>query len=342
MHILSAVIILVLCSVRTSATNLSNEFNPLTYVQYLFWKEKNLNEKVSFASSLRYSRLMQVDLKANNLWRIPEFVTQPRVITCITEIDLSCNSIFLLTNSILLKFGQIRSLNISFNLIHLIPRTISTMKSLHTLDLSHNYLRSLPLSLRECILLLTLKLGSNNFSHFPEVILKLNVIDLEIDHNFLTELPLEISNLENLSVFNCCNNRLIALPPTLSNLRKIHSLDIRNNLISSFSLEIFRMPCMSILAIWGNPCPYVRSIESGTFNEVPDEWSAALPHLLASGKPPPKPKASEHVQHFDKKEVVAAQEQFIHSTPKFSATMAIIAIHSQPAVPAPAPDVDTQ
>jgi hypothetical protein len=282
---------------------------------------------------------MQVDLKASNLWRVPEFITQPRVIMCITEIDLSCNSIFLLTNSILLKFGQIRSLNTSSNLIHHIPSAISTMKSLHTLDLSHNYLRSLPFSLRECILLTTFKLGSNNFSHFPEVILKLNLIELEIDHNFLKELPLDISILENLSVFNCSNNRLVALPTTLPNLRKIRSLDIRNNLIISFSLEIFRMPCMAVLAIWGNPCPYVHSIESGTFDGVPDEWRAAMPRLLASGKPPPKPKTSEHSV---KTEATAAPEQFIHSTPKFSATKAIIGIHSQDDRPAPVPDEATQ
>jgi|LauGreDrversion4_2_1035121.scaffolds.fasta_scaffold419526_1 hypothetical protein len=282
---------------------------------------------------------MQVDLKASNLWRVPEFITQPRVIMCITEIDLSCNSIILLTNSSLLKFGQIRSLNASSNLIHHIPRTISTMKSLHTLDLSHNYLRSLPLSLRECILLTTFKLGSNNFSHFPEVILKLNLIELEIDHNFLKELPLDISILENLLVFNCCNNRLIALPTTLPHLRKIRSLDIRNNLIISFSLEIFRMPCMTVLAIWGNPCPYVLSIESGTFDGVPDEWRTAMPILLASGIPPKKLKTSELTLGT---EATAAQEQFIHSTPKFSATKAMIGIHSQHEKPAPVPDVATQ
>jgi hypothetical protein len=229
--------------------------------------------------------LLQVDLKACNLWIIPNFVTDPQVILCITEIDVSYNSIFFIKDSIWRKFGQIRSLNLSSNSFFHISPTVSAMKSLHCLDLSHNSLRSLPFSLRECILLTTLKLGSNNFSHFPEVILKMNLIELEIDHNFLKELPLALGALQTLTVFICCNNKLSALPPTFPDLRSIKQCDIRDNMIEHISLEVLRMPIMTVLTVWGNPCEHVKRIESGDLEGLPDEWRVALPQLLAAGNP---------------------------------------------------------
>jgi Leucine-rich repeat (LRR) protein len=140
--------------------------------------------------------------------------------------------------------------------------------------------------MRECILLTTLKLGSNSFSHFPDVLLKMNLIELEIDHNFLTELPLEIGTLHTLSIFICCNNRLAALPPTFPELKSMKQFDIRDNAIINISLEILRMPIMAVLTIWGNPCEHVKRIESGDLDGLPDEWRVALPQILAAGNPP--------------------------------------------------------
>ena len=261
-------------------------FHSTIRFQYLIWKEKLLDDKVSFACALRYSRLLQVDLKACSLWRVPDFVTQPQVILCITDIDLSFNSIFYISDTVLQKCGQIRSLNLSSNLFLRIPGAMSALKSLQYLDLSNNSLRDLPISMRECILLTTLKLGSNKFSHFPEVILKMNLVEIEIDHNFLKDLPLEIEALQSLTVFICCNNVLTALPPTFSHLRNIKQFDFRNNAISYISLEILRMPNIAVLTVWGNPCEHVQRIESGDLEGLPDEWRVALPQLLAAGHPP--------------------------------------------------------
>lgn len=299
--------------------------------QYLIWKEKKLNDQITFASALRYSRLMHVNLKASNLWRIPEFVTQPRVILCITEIDLSYNSILFLTNSVLLKFGHIRFLNLSSNSIHIIPSSISAMKSMHSLDLSNNNLRSLPLSLRECILLTNLKLGGNKFSEFPAVLLKMNLIELEIGHNYLKSLPLEIRALENLSTFICCNNMLDALPSTFPELRKIKVLDIRYNVIGSFSLELFRLPCITVLTLWGNPCPYVQNIESGIVEGLPEEWRVALPQLLAAGNPPKKTTQAKSVKNSSTHPI--SQAESVEITAKFSAADAIGCIQPHSEVP---------
>jgi hypothetical protein len=299
--------------------------------QYLVWKEKILNDQVSFASALRYSRLMQVNLKSSNLWRVPEFVTEPRVILCITEIDLSYNSIFFLSDSMFMKFGQIRSLNISCNSILKIPASIAAMKSLHTLDVSNNNLLSLPLSMRECILLTTFKLAGNNMSTFPEVLLKMgNLIELDIGYNRIKTLPLEIDALCNLLVFVCRSNLMTALPPTMPKLVQLKVLDIRHNLIDNFSMEILRMPCISVLTLWGNPCPYVTIIENGVSEELPDEWRSALPQLLAAGNPPKKtPDAKNREKKsfckscFFKRSAKIAVEEANHTTPKFSAAEAI-------------------
>ena len=290
---------------------------------------------------------MQVDLKSSDLWRVPDFVTQPRVILCITEIDLSYNSIFYLKDLDLSKFGQIRSLNLSSNSVLRIPSAISAMKSLHSLDISHNNLRSLPLSMRECILLTTLKLGGNKISDFPKVLLKMNLIELEIGYNYLKALPLEIESLQSLSVFICCNNMLGALPPTFPELRKIKVLDFRHNLIQSFSLEIFRLPCITVLTLWGNPCPYVQSIESGLLQDIPEEWRVALPQLLAAGNPPKKQaeakstkssKQSSWYSCFFKRiatHPLPQKEAGSHVTPNFSTDDAIRVLQQNAEIPVP-------
>ena len=305
-------------------------------VQYLSWKEKKLNDKVSFASLVRYSRLMQVDLKESNLWFFPEFITHADVLICITEIDLSHNSVFYLKELMMHKFGQIRVLNLSFNLLFRIPPTISSMKSLHTLDISHNSLRSLPLSMRECILLTTISLGSNNFFEFPDVLLKMNLTELVIDNNLLKELPLDISALENLSILSCCSNRLTALPPTFPELRNMTRLDTRDNLITGFSLEILRMPKIEAFTFWGNPCQYVQNIESGNLNDLPDEWRVSLPQLLAAGNPPPQKAETRQWfcdRFFSSKKASAiseAHEQSIHFAPPIAASdaMGFAPLHS--------------
>jgi Leucine-rich repeat (LRR) protein len=128
-------------------------------------------------------------------------------------------------------------------------------------------------------------LGNNNFSHFPEVLMKMNLTELDIDHNFLKELPLAIGMLQTLTVFICCNNRLAALPPTFPDLRSMKQFDVRDNFISNLSLEILRMPMMRVLTVWGNPCEHIHRIESGELDGLPDEWRNALPQLLAAGNP---------------------------------------------------------
>ena len=286
---------------------------------------------------------MQVDLKDSNLWLFPEFVTHPDVIICITEIDLSHNSVFYLKDSTLNKFGQIRVLNLSFNLLFRIPAAISAMKSLRSLDLSHNSLRTLPLKLRECLLLTTVALDGNRFFEFPVVLLQMNLTELVIDNNFLEALPLDISAMENLSIFSCCNNKLTTLPPTFSELRNITRLDVRDNIISFFSLEILRMPKIEVFTFWGNPCEYVQAIESGNVADLPHEWRVSLPKLLAAGHPAPKKEEKKSNRFsfalFSSKNAAAVpedQEKSIHCVPKFSASDAIGSIHSHSEVTVPA------
>jgi Leucine-rich repeat (LRR) protein len=289
---------------------------------------------------------MQVKLSSSSLWRIPDFVTQPNVIICITEIDVSHNSIMMLKKSMLRKFGQIRVLNVSFNSIYRIPATICEMQSLNYLDLSHNHLRSLPSSMRSLILLETLKLGGNNFANFPAVLLKMNVTELQMENNNLGMLPLEIATLQCLKVLDISYNKISSLPPTLPRLLSIHRLNMSNNLINYFSLEIFRMPNMAVLTLWGNPCNHVRSVENGDLEDLPEEWRVSLPKLLAAGNPPKQTTASEKANFgawFFSPKLFTTKDVLLRKNavqPMFSTADAIGAIQSHPDIQSTASNLE--
>jgi Leucine-rich repeat (LRR) protein len=53
---------------------------------------------------------------------------------------------------------------------------------------------------------------------------------MNISWNALTLIPTEnIKDLDNLEVFDCSNNKLTALPTTLTKLKKLRVLNANNN-----------------------------------------------------------------------------------------------------------------
>jgi len=97
------------------------------------------------------------------------------------------------------------------------PRSILTLKNLHTLVLNANYLKELSLSY-------------SSIKEFPKKITQFhNLTYLDLSGNQLKTLSPEISKLQNLEYLGLSYNSLEHLPDEIGTLSRLEQLDLMNN-----------------------------------------------------------------------------------------------------------------
>ena len=77
---------------------------------------------------------------------------------------------------------------------------------------------------------------------------------LDLSHNQLYRLPIAISSLLSLTHLFLNDNHLSSLQPKIfRQLVKLQELDLRNNELNDFSLDITELRCLRMLSVQGNP-----------------------------------------------------------------------------------------
>lgn len=147
---------------------------------------------------------------------------------CVTELNLSCNKIQILPETISL-LENLENLNLSHNNIKNIPESCKTLCKLKVLNLSYNELAETPKCLETGMdRLIRIDLSHNKLSKLlkpPKCLYFLQYLNLS--RNCLLSLPLwlfteKCRSLEEMDVsFNCCfdTNTVSLLLPTLGHLR---------------------------------------------------------------------------------------------------------------------------
>jgi len=108
------------------------------------------------------------------------------------------------------------------------PLGILKFTNLKSLDLSKNELDSIPKEISQLINLEVLKLNKNNFIWFPLEICTLNSLEeLSLNNNELENIPKEIVNLDNLIKLDLWSNNITKFPEELTQLVKLKTLDLR-------------------------------------------------------------------------------------------------------------------
>lgn len=115
----------------------------------------------------------------------------------------------------------------SFLLVTL-PQLASTLLAL---DISANYLNSLPPSLRACV----------------------NLEELNISSNPLRVLPVFLGCLTSIRVLIADSTGIVTLPEPLSALDKLHTLSIRRNKMNGLPSWLCLLPSLESLLVDGNP-----------------------------------------------------------------------------------------
>lgn len=138
----------------------------------------------------------------------------------------------------LLRLPRLCWLDLSFNRLTEIPKSISRLQNLTSLNLNDNRLTEIPESISRPQNLISLNLGGNQLTALPKWLSRLqNLSSLNLGVNQLTKLPESISRLQNLTSLDLNNNRLTKLPESITQLQNLRNLFLKDNPIQQPPLE---------------------------------------------------------------------------------------------------------
>ncbi|MCW5198732.1 hypothetical protein VU06_03170, partial [Desulfobulbus sp. F3] len=111
-----------------------------------------------------------------------------------------------------------------------------------------------------------LDLGRQGLTELPLELFKLkNLTALLLGFNQLTSLPLELFELKNLNKLSLDINRLSSLPPEISQLTNLITLSLVGNQLTYLPPEIVQLPNLRLFLLYNNPIasPPIEIAEEG-------------------------------------------------------------------------------
>ena len=172
------------------------------------------------------SQLVSLDLSGNQLTALPAGLGE---LSQLVSLDLSGNQLTALSD-LAVDLEQVAKLprwlirlDLSDNQLTAVPPILVQLNALEVLNLSHNQLTGQSLTLDHLKLYLT----------------HLTLTQLDLSHNQLTDLPLTLDHLKYyLTHLDLSHNRFSEIPPVLSRLRPLLSLDLRGNPLTTCPLPL--------------------------------------------------------------------------------------------------------
>lgn len=223
------------------------EFNAQTWrwkQAYTFRKNAMFKRKVlkAFAASNSKDKGKKPDAHL-----LPELMLQTQYV-----IDLSLNYLLVCPKRLGYQGAHIKYLDLSRNMIRVIPEEIALLKGLEYLEVSNNQLSQLPESIGLLYNLKYIDVHQNNLEYLPDSIGCLAELkELNIRNNELKELPASLGLLHNLLDIYAGNNQLENIPEELFNLQSLEVLDISKNKIEELPSDIGALQKLVLLDVSG-------------------------------------------------------------------------------------------
>jgi hypothetical protein len=144
-------------------------------------------------------------------------------------------------------------LDLSNNLLSSLPKDISRLKKLKIVFFSNNRFTSVP-SFKGCEHLYMVGFKSNQIETFGEKVLPETISWLILTDNRLVTLPSSIGNLRKLQKCALAGNRLESLPDEMAQCQNLELLRLSANNLREIPAWLWNLPKLSWLAFSGNPC----------------------------------------------------------------------------------------
>lgn len=131
---------------------------------------------------------------------------------------------------VICKLKRLVELSIQFNHIYSLPEEIGNLENLKGLFLDCNHLKTLPDSIGNLTKLNKLTAGNNKINALPDKIGRIFSLErLFLTSNELRSLPNGFFDLKSLIVLNLGDNKIIDLPSEISNLINLRELYLMGN-----------------------------------------------------------------------------------------------------------------
>ncbi|XP_040288336.1 leucine-rich repeat-containing protein 69 [Bufo bufo] len=195
-------------------------------------------------------RARTLNLNGKRLQRVPGAVGS---LTQLTSLHLTNNCLCQLPGEVT-ALSNLTVLNLGNNQFQRVPEELTFLHSLQTLHMFGNRITEIPACVFDGLPnLKSLNLNNNFIENLPAEIEKLQSLEkLSINHNSLQNIPKELCVLQNLCELHLGNNQLQTLPEQigfLSNLKELHIY--RNNLVG-LPEGLCRLRKLKILDVAGN------------------------------------------------------------------------------------------
>ena len=137
------------------------------------------------------------------------------------------------------KLSKLENLSAAYNRICKLPATLSQLQCLKEINLSDNELSTFPMPLCELKHLTIVDLSRNRIREIPDGVGKMNVTELNLNHNQITTISSEIAKAPKLKILKLENNQLSlrAVPKALLTESKVTSLNVNSNLFDVKDFE---------------------------------------------------------------------------------------------------------
>lgn len=147
-------------------------------------------------------------------------------------LDLSENRFTELPDD-LRKFTILKHLNVSGNRLMFLPEAFEVMTKLETLNAMNNLIERLPVQLGQCKNLKQINLSNNQINEFPKMVCGLRHLDLlDLSRNKITSVPAEVESLQ-VTELNINQNQVSELSENIAKCSKLKTLRIEENCLQA-------------------------------------------------------------------------------------------------------------
>ncbi|KMZ03751.1 leucine-rich repeat-containing protein 40 isoform X3 [Drosophila simulans] len=178
---------------------------------------------------LRHTRTLAVNLE--ELTSVPDQVFQIARDEGVHVVDFARNQLSTLPNGLQHMKDLVTELVLSNNVIGYVPQFISQFTRLSFLNLSNNLLNDLPTEFGVLNTLRELNIANNRFPCIPNCVYELQGLEILIaSENHIKMLNVSgLQNMRRLSTLDLRNNDIETVPPILGNLTNITHLELVGN-----------------------------------------------------------------------------------------------------------------
>ncbi|CAG8692247.1 17568_t:CDS:2 [Dentiscutata erythropus] len=195
-------------------------------------------------------RLITLNLRQNQINNLPVDFGK---LTNLSDLDLSYNELVVLPEGLgnLKKLTEIK-VNNNPSLLA-IPDTLQKLTQIKKIYLQHCNLSSLPFIMGETYNQLKyVNISYNLFDNIPNLQGMNNVTVFNISNNRIVDLTEKIDQLESLCELYVMNNKLTQIPKSIGNLKNLEILDVSENLLVELPLSIGDCQNLRELKLRGN------------------------------------------------------------------------------------------